>query len=122
MKMLNKSISAITSSLKTVFLSKFVKRYPVIVKDMQTTLLKDKNVIITGGNSGIGLAIAKKMIEAGANVTIIGRNKDKTISVANDINCRWVLIIIFFEILIPPEPFMRDAPHFFYRKYNKNLL
>ncbi len=34
----------------------------------------------------------------------------------------WVLIIIFFEILIPPEPFMRDAPHFFYRKYNKNLL
>jgi hypothetical protein len=35
---------------------------------------------------------------------------------------RWVLIIIFFEILIPPEPFMRDAPHFFYRKYNKNLL
>lgn len=37
-------------------------------------------------------------------------------------NIRWVLIIIFFEILIPPEPFMRDAPHFFYRKYNKNLL
>src|SRR5574344_934972 len=35
---------------------------------------------------------------------------------------RWVLIIIFFEILIPPEPFMRDAPHFFYRKYNKNLI
>src|SRR5574344_835469 len=33
---------------------------------------------------------------------------------------RWVLIIIFFEILIPPEPFMRDAPHFFYRKYNLN--
>ena len=35
---------------------------------------------------------------------------------------RWVLIIMFFELLIPPEPFMRDAPHFFYRKYNKNLL
>jgi NAD(P)-dependent dehydrogenase (short-subunit alcohol dehydrogenase family) len=91
MKMLNKSISAITSSLKTVFLSKFVKRYPVIVKDVQTTLLKDKNAIITGGNSGIGLAIAKKMIEAGANVTIIGRNKDKTISVANDINCNYLI-------------------------------
>src|SRR5574344_1108224 len=29
-------------------------------------------------------------------------------------NFRWVLIIIFFEILIPPEPFMRDAPRFFY--------
>ena len=43
-----------------------------------------------------------------------------TANMQNDI--RWVLIIIFFEILIPPEPFMRDAPHFFYRKYNKNLL
>ena len=40
----------------------------------------------------------------------------------NGMYYRWVLIIIFFEILIPPEPFMRDAPHFFYRKYNKNLL
>src|SRR5574344_460892 len=38
----------------------------------------------------------------------------------NQKHYRWVLIIIFFEILIPPEPFMRDAPHFFYRKYNKN--
>ena len=43
-------------------------------------------------------------------------------SLLERLDCRWVLIIIFFEILIPPEPFMRDAPHFFYRKYNKNLL
>ena len=43
-------------------------------------------------------------------------------SLLNNEVFRWVLIIIFFEILIPPEPFMRDAPHFFYRKYNKNLL
>jgi hypothetical protein len=44
------------------------------------------------------------------------------VKLCDSIAYRWVLIIIFFEILIPPEPFMRDAPHFFYRKYNKNLL
>ena len=57
-------------------------------------------------------------------VRVSGRNNIKSNYMRKSIFIifRWVLIIIFFEILIPPEPFMRDAPHFFYRKYNKNLL
>ena len=39
-------------------------------------LLKGKNVVITGGGSGIGLAIAKRCIESGANVLITGRNEE----------------------------------------------
>lgn len=35
-----------------------------------------KNVIITGGTTGIGLATAKTFISAGANVWITGRNAD----------------------------------------------
>ena len=35
---------------------------------------KDKNVVITGGSTGIGLATAKAFINAGANVWITGRN------------------------------------------------
>lgn len=35
---------------------------------------KNKNVIITGGTTGIGLATAKAFINAGANVWITGRN------------------------------------------------
>lgn len=35
-----------------------------------------KNVIITGGTTGIGLATAKAFISAGANVWITGRNAD----------------------------------------------
>jgi NAD(P)-dependent dehydrogenase (short-subunit alcohol dehydrogenase family) len=35
--------------------------------------LKDKNAVITGGTSGIGLAVARNFIENGANVTITGR-------------------------------------------------
>ena len=38
--------------------------------------LKGKNIIITGGSKGIGLAIAKKCISEGANVLITGRNEE----------------------------------------------
>ena len=36
----------------------------------------NKNVVITGGTSGIGLATAKAFINAGANVWITGRNAE----------------------------------------------
>ena len=40
-------------------------------------VLKGKKVCITGGSSGIGLAIAKKYVQCGAEVVITGRNEDK---------------------------------------------
>ena len=36
-----------------------------------------KNVVITGGSSGIGFATAKAFINTGANVWITGRNEEK---------------------------------------------
>jgi len=36
-----------------------------------------KYSLITGGSSGLGYELAKKLVEAGKNVIIIGRNKDK---------------------------------------------
>ena len=48
--------------------------------------LKNKRVLITGGGSGIGLAIAKKSLSEGAVVLITGRNKIKLEAVKKEIN------------------------------------
>lgn len=56
----------------------------------QSTLLKDKRILITGGSSGIGLSMAIKFISCGANVVITGRNPIKlkeVVSVINSKNC-----------------------------------
>ena len=39
--------------------------------------LKDARVLVLGGSSGIGLAAAKAIAAAGANVTIVSRSSDK---------------------------------------------
>lgn len=39
--------------------------------------LKERNALITGGTSGIGFAVAKAMLRAGANVCITGRTQEK---------------------------------------------
>ena len=40
-------------------------------------MLKGKKVVITGGGSGLGFAMAKKFISEGAKVVISGRNEKK---------------------------------------------
>lgn len=48
--------------------------------------LRNKNVLVFGGGSGIGKAIAIRFIEAGAKVMIVGRTETKLKSVAEEIN------------------------------------
>jgi len=40
-------------------------------------MLANRNAVVTGGTSGIGMEIAKAFVRAGAEVVITGRNKDK---------------------------------------------
>jgi NAD(P)-dependent dehydrogenase (short-subunit alcohol dehydrogenase family) len=39
--------------------------------------MKGKNCVVTGGNSGIGFETARALAEQGANVMILGRNREK---------------------------------------------
>jgi NAD(P)-dependent dehydrogenase (short-subunit alcohol dehydrogenase family) len=46
----------------------------------------NKNVVITGGTTGIGLATAKAFVKAGASVWITGRNAENLKKAADEIN------------------------------------
>ena len=49
-------------------------------------ILKGKKILITGGTSGIGKALAIKCLKEGAIVTITGRNLEKLKNIAKEIN------------------------------------
>ncbi len=48
--------------------------------------LSDKTILITGGGSGLGLAMAKGFVESGANIAICGRTEEKLIKACAEIN------------------------------------
>lgn len=52
-------------------------------------LLKEKNIIIAGGSSGIGLAALNHFIEQGANVVAVGKSGDDNLPHANN-QLQWV--------------------------------
>lgn len=49
-------------------------------------LLKDQVILITGGGSGLGLAMAKKFAELSANIAICGRTEEKLINATKEIS------------------------------------
>ena len=52
--------------------------------------LKGKKIIVTGGGSGLGYAMAKRFTEEGAQVLISGRNIDTLSKSANEIGCQYL--------------------------------
>ena len=47
--------------------------------------LHGKVAIVTGGNGGIGLGIARGLAQAGADVAVAGRNADKTAQAVSEL-------------------------------------
>lgn len=57
---------------------------------MDTKTNKSHFVLITGGSSGIGLALAKAFAQQGSNLVIVGRNQEKLNQAVNEISKKCV--------------------------------
>ena len=55
----------------------FKNGYILLQNNLKMSGIAGKRALVTGGGSGIGLAIARKLMENGAAVYIMGRNKEK---------------------------------------------
>lgn len=53
--------------------------------------LKFKNVLIAGGTSGVGLALAQKALAEGANVHIVGRSAEKLRAIEAELD-NWAVV------------------------------
>jgi NAD(P)-dependent dehydrogenase (short-subunit alcohol dehydrogenase family) len=73
--------------------------------------IKDKNVVITGGVSGIGLETAKRFVESGANVVVCDLKDDNNI--AADIGAH------FYACDVTQEQAVADALEFAQQKLGK---
>jgi NAD(P)-dependent dehydrogenase (short-subunit alcohol dehydrogenase family) len=50
---------------------------PIGAEDMANMEVANTKVVVVGGGSGMGLALAKRCLDAGAKVIIVGRSEDK---------------------------------------------
>ena len=56
--------------------------------------LMGKKIVVTGGGSGLGYAMAKRFAEEGAEVLISGRNMEKLSKSASEIGCKYLQLDI----------------------------
>lgn len=54
--------------------------------DLEKMMLKNKVALITGGSSGIGMAIAQRFLKEGAKIVITGRSKERCDSAQKQLN------------------------------------
>lgn len=92
MGLVRKVFNSVVTGIKSALFQKLVRKEVVVVKDTQSDMLHGRHALVTGGNSGIGYAIAKKMQECGATVTIVGSNAQRTEQASKELGCDYLLV------------------------------
>ena len=69
-----------------IFFNKNIVKVETITQISHGEILKGKRVLITGGTSGIGLALAKKCLSEGAVVVITGRSLERLENISKEIS------------------------------------
>lgn len=69
-----------------IFFNKNIVRVETIIQINHGEILKGKRILITGGTSGIGLALAKKCLNEGAIVVITGRSLERLENISKEIS------------------------------------
>lgn len=87
-------------------------RKPLVVEVVEKTpsnLLKNKIILVTGGGSGLGFYIAKKLYKEGSFVIITGRNEEKLKKAQEEIgNDRVVYKVFDVKDVIKMDSFIDD--------------
>ncbi|HZR73380.1 glucose 1-dehydrogenase [Bradyrhizobium sp.] len=74
-----------------------------------TNRLANKTALITGGNSGIGLATAKLFVAEGARVTITGRNQETLAAAAKELGPNALAIVADANDVAATEAAVKQA-------------
>lgn len=72
---MKKIIKKVLMTLISLF--KWEKKIPIVSIKASNNLLDGKVALVTGGSGGIGMAIAKNLLESGCKVIIAGTNEQK---------------------------------------------
>jgi 3-hydroxybutyrate dehydrogenase len=76
---------------------------------MTNDFLRDRHAIVTGGNRGIGAAIAWALARAGASLTLMGRDALKLVETGNAIAADCLVDVLTIECDVADEKSVSDA-------------
>lgn len=72
-------------------------------------ILKNRNIVITGGSGGLGLAMARKFVQEGAVVLIVGRNEQKLQQAVKELGANSSYIVFDVTQVEKAQAFIAEA-------------
>lgn len=58
-----------------------------------TAVLRDRRILVTGASAGIGAAVARALVDAGARVALLARNRERLTEVADPLGSSAVSVV-----------------------------